>query len=313
MTVPALSVVIPAFDAEATLGEQLDAFARQRTTVPFEVLVCDNGSRDGTRALVRAREVGAPWLRLLDASARRGPAAARNVGARHAQAPLLAFADADDVVADDWVETMHAALEVDELVTGSLEGELLNAAHRASVSWTSEAVYAMPFMPRLRGASTNNLGVRRAVFEKVGGFHEDLRTSEDTDLCWRIQLAGHRLVEHPEIVLHVRKRDGVRAAFWQGYHYGVGDELLRARYLLVAAALCEQDESPRGDAAAPPSSASDRLRQLAERVGRFRGRVRWADHAFRAGHRWGSMRGRRAAREVVPLPVPVVLPRPDGA
>ncbi|WP_265523742.1 glycosyltransferase family 2 protein, partial [Oerskovia flava] len=52
---PELSVVIAAFDAEATLGEQLSALAVQVADLDadVEVLVCDNGSRDGTVELVR--------------------------------------------------------------------------------------------------------------------------------------------------------------------------------------------------------------------------------------------------------------------
>src|SRR5690606_31786877 len=82
--VPELSVVIAAFDARATLGEQLDALAARDVDFAVEVLVCDNGSRDGTPDLVRRRQEREPWLRLVDASARRGPSAARNIGAGQA-------------------------------------------------------------------------------------------------------------------------------------------------------------------------------------------------------------------------------------
>src|SRR5690242_355556 len=101
--VPELSVVIAAFDAQHTLGEQLDALAGQDVGFAFEVLVCDNGSRDATPALVRRRQEHEPWLRLVDASARRGPSAARNIGAGHARGRFLAFCDADDVVGQGWL------------------------------------------------------------------------------------------------------------------------------------------------------------------------------------------------------------------
>src|SRR5690606_40380739 len=65
------------------------------------------------------------------------------------------------------------------------------------------------------------------------------------------QLAGHRRVHHPEIVLHVRKGDGLRAIFGQAYAYGAGDKLLRHGYADVAAAFRNRDERRAAEAAAP--------------------------------------------------------------
>ena len=61
------SVVIPAFNAEATIADQLTALAGQRTDASFEVLVCDNGSTDGTRGVVEHFADRMPLLRLVDA------------------------------------------------------------------------------------------------------------------------------------------------------------------------------------------------------------------------------------------------------
>ena len=65
----------------------------------WEVVVADNGSDDGTRACVQRWSERHPRIHLVDASARRGAAAARNIGVRSARGRLLAFCDADDVEA----------------------------------------------------------------------------------------------------------------------------------------------------------------------------------------------------------------------
>lgn len=87
-----VSVVIPAFNAESFLGEALDSVLGQ-TARPTEVIVVDDGSTDGTRALVR-RYSDAVRLVTQDNG---GAARARNVGARQATGEWLAFLDADDV------------------------------------------------------------------------------------------------------------------------------------------------------------------------------------------------------------------------
>ncbi|WP_343224634.1 glycosyltransferase family 2 protein, partial [Oerskovia flava] len=76
------------------------------------------------------------------------------------------------------------------------------------------------FLPWLPATGAGTMGIHRNVFLDASGFDEALATGEDTDLSWRVQLAGHRLEYHPEIILHVRKRDGLRAIYRQAYAYG---------------------------------------------------------------------------------------------
>lgn len=309
--VPELSVIIPAFDAHETLGEQLQALTAEDTTFPWEVLVCDNGSRDGTRELVRRWQRQIPELRLVDASARRGPSAARNIGAAQARGRLLAFCDADDVVGPGWVACMRTALTTDVLVTGNWEGDLLSSGSAWSVSWTTHPIVTKPFLPWLPGTGAGNLGVHRSVFEQVGGFEELLTTGEDVDLTWRIQLAGHRLVHHPEIVLHVRRRDGLWATFRQAYAYGAGDRQLRARWAPVIAAFTPVNGQASAEGTQVP--AAPRWSARAARVGRTvrnkvtRGRAGLAESAWRIGERLGNRWG-PVDHSIPPVDVPPRLP-----
>jgi glycosyltransferase involved in cell wall biosynthesis len=232
-----VSVVIAARDAARTLPAQLAALADQRPAARWEVLVADNGSTDGTADLVRAAARDHPWLRLVDASGTRGAGAARNVAARHARGDALLFCDADDVVAPGWVDALHDALRGAALVAGRLEWARLNdrsAQRSRALPQVDGLQYGEP-VPWLGCASASNLGVRRALFERLGGFDTRARYLQDTDLCWRAQLtADADLAFVPDAVVHMRLRRGLRGAWRQGRGSGMGQRWLAARYGQVA-------------------------------------------------------------------------------
>ena len=136
---------------------------------------------------------------------RRGALAA---AARVARGRFLLFCDADDIVADDWIERMVAALEQHPAVGGHLDEESLNPpSMRAWRPLSTPGQLPAPFglLPALIGA---NCGVWREAYEKVGGFDENFRgvSAEETDLFWRIQLAGYQLGYAPAAVVAYRHR-----------------------------------------------------------------------------------------------------------
>src|SRR5207244_3518041 len=90
-----ISVIVPVYNAMPMLAEQLEALSKQTYRGPWELIIADNGSSDGSREIAEAWRSRIPSLRVVDASARRGPATARNVGVEAATGGLLAFCDAD--------------------------------------------------------------------------------------------------------------------------------------------------------------------------------------------------------------------------
>jgi glycosyltransferase involved in cell wall biosynthesis len=105
---PSVSAIIPARDAEATLGQTLDSLLAQ--TVPdWEAVVVDDGSVDGTAEVALAYAARDPRVRLLRARAG-GAAAARNAGLALARGRRLLFLDADDWVAPAHLERLLGAL-----------------------------------------------------------------------------------------------------------------------------------------------------------------------------------------------------------
>lgn len=105
---PLVSVIIPAYNAEATLDRTLRS-VRSQTHRTLEIIVVDDGSTDGTPALANAHAQADARVRVLQ-QANSGVAAARNTGWQSACSDLLAFVDADDTWAPSKIEQQIAAL-----------------------------------------------------------------------------------------------------------------------------------------------------------------------------------------------------------
>lgn len=226
-----ISVVIPVKDGAATIRSQLDALSNQTEgTPPFEVIVADNGSVDGTQDVVSAYGERLD-IRLIDASSVRGVSHARNEGVRHSRGRWILICDADDEVDPAWVRELSSALSLGaDLVGGILDFRRLN--ERAVRRWRggdcTGVMVHRDFLPFAHGACC---GCSRSAFEAIGGFDESLLGGgDDIDFFWRGQLAGLALVEVPDAVVHYRLRDEVRAMRRQAFNYGAADPALYARH-----------------------------------------------------------------------------------
>ena len=184
-----VSVVVPSRNAGARLRSQLSALVDQSYAGETEVIVADNGSRDGSIEAARLWAHDRASVRIIEASRRRGPAAARNAGAGAARGDFLAFCDADDVVSDSWLRLLLETATDADVVGGRLEGARLNSeVVRRCYGLTDPAKLHLGFLPTAAGS---NLGVWVDVFNAVGGFDERTRTCEDVAFVWRAQLLGY--------------------------------------------------------------------------------------------------------------------------
>jgi glycosyltransferase involved in cell wall biosynthesis len=217
----ALSVVMPCLDAAETIGVELEALARQRWEGAWELVVADNGSSDATLEVVERYRNRVPELRVVHAGGARSPAHALNAGARAARGELLLFCDADDEVGDGWLAALADALREHELVTPRRDHMRLNER------WVRESRDPPPpdgihrnwYPPYLPHAATGGLGMRRSLYEALGGFDESFQVCEDNDFCFRAQLHGATLHAVPEAVYHYRLRDTIPSIYRQARAY----------------------------------------------------------------------------------------------
>ncbi len=217
-----VSVIIPARNAAELLPTQLAALERQDYERDWEVIVVDNGSTDGTAQVATAWADRLP-LRIVRAFDRSGAGYARNTGFEAARGDLVVFCDADDEVTKGWLRAMVGASPESDAVGGPLDDTKLNDP--AIRSWHRTALAREPrpaagFLPAIACA---NFGVWIDVLEALNGFDEDYaQGAEDTEFCWRLQLAGYRLGFAQQAVVHYRTRDDLRALFRQFYRSGRG-------------------------------------------------------------------------------------------
>jgi GT2 family glycosyltransferase len=213
---PQVSIVIPNLDGRdhlAALLESIDAQTVPRATV--EVVLVDNGSRDGSAEFVQERHSDALVVRN---SRNLGFAKACNQGAEVARGRYLAFLNNDVRVGRDWLERMVTCL--DESGASCVGSRIL--------SWDGSRIDfergAMTFVgggmqpgfgdpvDRGRGvdqaqellfACAGAMLIDREAFRDLGGFDEDyFAFFEDVDLGWRLWLLGHRVVLCPEAVAY---------------------------------------------------------------------------------------------------------------
>jgi len=220
-----ISVVIPVRNGMPWLEEQLRAIGAQSCEEPWEVVVADNGSTDGSLAFARDWAEQHSDVIVVDASGMRGTSAARNAGVEASKGEYLAFCDADDVVLSGWLCAMVEALRSADLVAGRFDFWSLNTIPPALP--VRAATRQLGFLPAGLGA---NLAVRRSAFDEVGGFDEEFFPGEDIDLCWRLQLRGFTFAEAPGAVVSKRARSDFAGVFRQAYAYGRCGPLLHKRY-----------------------------------------------------------------------------------
>lgn len=228
----ALSVVMPAYNAAPTIAEQLRALAAQRWSRRWEVIVVNNRSTDNTAAVAREFARRLPRLRIIDACNRQGAAHAMNIGVRAAASEYIAFCDADDVVGEGWVAAMGEGLRRCPFVSGPLETERLNTSPLARYRHNAQQDGIQPYTtpPFLPHAGAGNMGVRRSMFESVGGFDESFEACFETDFCWKLQLRGVPLTPLRDAVVHVRHRDHATALLRQAQKYAEYNVALYKRY-----------------------------------------------------------------------------------
>ncbi|HIG87291.1 MAG TPA: glycosyltransferase [Planctomycetes bacterium] len=213
MTDLSFTVVICTKDRRADLGCCLDSLALRlaMAQVPWDVLVVDNASNDGTSDEVKARREDFGWPLEVIREERLGLAIARNTGLHHAQGEVLIFVDDDITFHEGWVEAWEDAFAEDALAAAG--GPITPVFPESTPAWYKDGVMAdggtttgtynhgnevLAYQPR-RGVGHprgGNMAVRKSLATALGGFREDLGwgkkriPGEETDFFQRLWDTG---------------------------------------------------------------------------------------------------------------------------
>ena len=216
---PSISVVVPAYQAQGTLAPCLASLCAQTMDgQTYEVIVVDDGSRDGTANV--ARESGAHVIRQRHS----GPAAARNRGAQEARGRILLFTDADCEPAPDWIERMSEQFR-DPRVAG-VKGVYRSRQRELTARFVQlEYEHKYARMSRLEWidfVDTYSAGYRRAVFRENDGFDSVFPDAsvEDQELSFRLARKGYLLRFAP--LAAVYHRHDISLGQYVRRKYGIG-------------------------------------------------------------------------------------------
>jgi GT2 family glycosyltransferase len=229
-----ISVIIPTYHRNELLRKCLDRLKPGVQTLPadqYEVIVTDDGSKTTAEEMIRDDY---PWVKWV-AAPRKGPAANRNNGAKHAQSEWLAFTDDDCLPEPDWLSAFVASTKGSAL---ALEG----AIHPLG-DYDNQDLNSCPI--NLSGGAfwSANIAVHRALFEKVEGFdpnypypyHEDVDLKDRVSLNTTILFVPEAIVFHPveratlkEVIAVIPKRS-IATAYHMNKHresFGSSEDVL---------------------------------------------------------------------------------------
>lgn len=215
MSSPRVSVVMAAYNAERTIGEALASLVEQ-TVKPFEIIVVDDGSTDGTAEVIRGFRPEGVDVRLLSQT-NAGPSAARNHGIGEARGELTAFMDADDWSLP-WRFEHQLRLVEAYPEAGAILCECVGHQDRPA-SAPAFDLGKVRELSLIDFAGNDNLGgtgaaiTRTDALRAVGGFDPRLWNGEDYELWTRV-VASYQVVRYEEPVLAVRHEpDSLSSSF----------------------------------------------------------------------------------------------------
>jgi hypothetical protein len=276
-----VSVIIPAFNAEAHVGKAIGS-ALEQTLPVLEIIVVDDGSTDRT---VDVASAFGERVRVIS-KPNGGPGSARNLAARHAQGDWLAILDADD-----WWFSYKNEVQLNEVSWSGIGMSHCKFDHRNDKppkELTFEELW------RHNWIGNSSVMIRRSVFEEVGRFNEDRRliSVEDYNLWLRVAAAGTRIRTCNHILVH--------------YTTGIGISSHTERFM--QASLFNLDDV--GERCSlPPAVVTKRKSELLAQFGRQALHERRTDIARPL--MWQTLRGNRSVGNAIRLaaahlPTPVL-------
>jgi GT2 family glycosyltransferase len=232
----AVSVVLCSFNRADLLGPAIESVLGQCATAPpFELIVIDNNSTDGTRQVVEQRMARAGGRLRYEFEPEQGLSYARNAGIRAARADLIAFTDDDVRVAGEWVAVIKRAFDAHPDVD-CLGGRIVPLWPSSPPDWLTRLHWVGPLALQdygdtpfvvdarqplcLAGA---NVAFRRHVFDRIGPFSPDYPRSEDTELMIRLWLSGAAALYVPDMLVQAAVQpERLEKAYHREWHFNIG-------------------------------------------------------------------------------------------
>ncbi len=188
-----VSVIIPAYNGEKFIPQSIGSVLAQ-THTDWELIVVDDGSTDGTRAVVEGFCKKDPRIKYFYEENSGGPARPKNLGMKHAVGEYIAYLDQDDEWLPEKLEKQIRLFERSSNIglVGCDAALVDNKGKVFSAYKTPEPKSIFPYLlERDYIYSNSSVVIRREVVKKVGARDEKLKYAEDWDMWIRIAVAGY--------------------------------------------------------------------------------------------------------------------------
>jgi hypothetical protein len=244
---PRIAVIVPVRNGAGALPRLLDALSNQDIDEPWQCVVVDNGSSDGSAGVAAAHELAPHVVR----EGIPGSYRARNAGILATTAVILAFTDADCAPHAGWLHAGVARIDAGADIVGGRINQALPPRPNAWERYDARHYLDQRHTIEHTGhAATANLFVRRAVFDSAGAFDAELASGGDLEFCYRARSKGYRLAYEELAVVDHRPRRTLRETWELRTRLYAGLHDIERRHPDVASAFHEASRrSParRGD------------------------------------------------------------------
>ncbi len=226
-----VSVIIPTYNSERYILKTLKALENQNFEKPYEVIICDDGSKDRTVEICEEFSKKSKIPIRVFKNEHHGPAWQRNFGAKKARGKILLFTDSDCIPDKNWIKEMVKPFK-DGIV--GVQGTYRTANKESWIArfegYEIERRHEkMEKEKYIDFIGTFSAGYRKDIFLKFGGFDTNfpIASGEDPELSYRIEKHGYKMVintkafvyhYHPDSLKKYMKQKFYRA-YWRIFMY----------------------------------------------------------------------------------------------
>ncbi len=221
------SIIIPAHNEETDLPDCLDSCLKQ-SFKDYEVIVVNDGSKDGTQKIVENRQKKHETLKLVNFKQGHSAAFARTQGVKKAKGEVLVFVDADQIAPKNCLKKIDQNLKKygADAVTWNVYGYKPKTIIAKALDLRNR-VYSKKYEKTVVNETPAFIFcIKKEVFKKLGGYPKNIFYFEDGLLTQNFLNKGYKLVHDPSIVLYHKDPDTLQLYLKQANWFGKGIKTL---------------------------------------------------------------------------------------